>query len=62
MLIKAGSTTIDYGSLNPVDGLVFWNAASDMQLVVLPVNTALIANHSAANSVTYTVAYLTLEN
>lgn len=62
VLIKQGSTTIDYGDFsNDVPGQVFWDAQTKLQFRVLPENTALNADHSAANSVTYTVRYLVLE-
>lgn len=63
VLVKTGSsTTIDYGDFsNDIPGQVFWEAATELQLRVLPENTALIANHSAANSITYTVRYLIRE-
>lgn len=62
VLVKAGSTTIDYGDFSDsIPGQVFWEAGTKLQLRVLPENTALNANHSAANSVTYTVRYLILD-
>lgn len=62
VLIKAGATTIDYGAFsNDIPGQVFWDAASKLQFQMLPAATALIANHSAANSITYTVRYITVD-
>lgn len=62
VLIKAGATTIDYGDFGDnIPGQVFWDAASQIQFELLPAATALIANHSAANSITYTVRYMTVD-
>ena len=61
VLIKAGATTIDYGAFgDSIVGEIFWDAASPLQFELLPAATALIANHDAANSITYTVRYLTV--
>jgi hypothetical protein len=64
-LIKEGAagTQLDYCVFgSDVPGYVFKDAATELQLWVLPVNTALIANHDTTNSITYTLRYLVLES
>ncbi len=57
--IKNGATAIDYDDFNDATPKnTFWDGSSVIQFRFLPENVALIANHSAANSITYTVRYL----
>ena len=43
---------------NDIPGEVCWDAATELQLRVLPENTALLANLSADNSLTFTLRYM----
>ena len=57
--IKNGATAIDYDDFNDVTPKnVFWDGSTIIQFRFLAENVALVANHSAANSITYTVRYL----
>ena len=60
--IKNGATGVDYtefSDANPKE--TFWDASATVQMRLLAANVALVANHSAANPITYVVRYLILD-
>lgn len=63
MLLKAGESGATFHTSitsNDTPGEICWDAMTELQLRILPENTALVANLSAANSQTITLRYLTL--
>ncbi len=56
----AGDTFAYSVTSNDIPGEVLIDAVSELQLRVLPENTAFVANLSGANSQTFTLRYLTL--
>ena len=60
--VKNGTVALDYGDFTDLDpNLVFWDASSRFQLRILDANKALIASHSAANSITYVIRYFLID-